>query len=93
MPKKTREISSGLIKKGFKERMSGDKYYHYYNLRGEKTIIFTKMSHSKREYDDIFLGLMAKQLKIDKKFLHGLFDCPKSQEDYERHLRKINAIE
>ena len=40
MPKKAREISGGLIRKGFQERMGGDKYYQYYTIRGQKTAIF-----------------------------------------------------
>jgi len=92
VPKKAREISGGLIRKGFQERMGGDKYYQYYTIRGQKTAIFTKMSHGKREYDDILLGQMAKQLRIDKKFLHGLIECPKSRQEYESYLRNIKAI-
>lgn len=92
MPKKTRDMIAGLIKKGFRSEKGDHKYYLYYTLEGRKTAIFTKISHGKKEYDDALLGQMAKQLRINRSFLNGLFDCPKSQIDYEDYLREANII-
>ena len=92
MPKDTREILSGLRKKGFVEK-SGDHKYLHLVVRGKKTIIHTKISHGEREIGDNLLGLMARQVCLSRKDFLLLIDCPLSMDEYLDRLRHSGHIE
>jgi len=93
MPKKTKQIMKGLEKKGFKKVSTHHHIFFYYTLQGVKTSIRTKISHGKREYDDILLKQISKQLKIEKGELDQLIDCPLGQKEYEEILKNKKIIE
>jgi len=84
---KATDISKALKKKGFKER-TGDHFFYILHINGKKTQIRTKISHDRKEYGISLLKLIWKQLKLNKKGLQNLIDCPMSYEDYVAHLEE-----
>ncbi len=82
---KSKEISKALLKKGFAEK-PGDHLYYILYIDGKKTIIKTKVSHSVDEYGIELLKKIWHQLKLSKKGLQALLDCPMSYEDYIANL-------
>lgn len=79
--RKARDIEISLSKKGFIMSKSHHKFYILY-VNGKKTSIKTKISHGKKEYDEQLLQSMTKQLKLSRKLLDDLLDCPLKLEDY-----------
>jgi predicted RNA binding protein YcfA (HicA-like mRNA interferase family) len=78
---KTKDIESALLRKGFRKHDSHHTYYWLYD--GEKkTNVRTFISHGGREYPDNMLSPMSKQLRVTKRQLLALVDCPLSREDY-----------
>jgi len=88
MPRRKDDIERGLLHKGFAKGEGDHRYFTYHNLKGEKTAVFTKTSHSPkmRDIPDGLLGLMAKQCRLSKGDFLNLIDCPLSREDYEKRL-------
>jgi len=84
---KTKNIIIGLEKKGFLKTMGDHIYLRFHDTLKRKSEIKTKISHGAKEYDDILLRLMAKQLKINKNQLKDLINCPLSQENYEKLIQ------
>ncbi len=82
--RKTREIITGLIKKGFQRRDGNHVYLHYYDVTGKKTKICTKVSHGSKEYGNKILSLMAYQIGLSLEDFLNLIDCPMTQEEYEK---------
>jgi len=78
---KTHIIRNALLNKGFQ---ISERHHEMYRLHigGKKTSIRTRLSHGSAECDDGLLGLMAGQLKLRRRELNSLIDCPMSGEDY-----------
>ena len=93
MPRKKRDVRSALEKKGFRAREGDHRYFCYHDLKGARTKVFTKISHSsKNDLDDNLLGRMARQCKLPRSDFDSLIDCPMSQAEYESYLRTGNFI-
>jgi len=91
-PRKTKEISSQLLKKGFmSEKRDHTFFYLYY--KNKKTSIYTKLSHSIKEYSDNLLSQMAKQLSLSNSELEDFIDCPLSYDKFISILLKQNKIQ
>jgi hypothetical protein len=88
VPRRKDGIEQGLRRKGFKQREGDHHYFIYWNLKGEKTAVFTETSHTPkmRDIPDNLLGLMAKQCRLNKADFINLVDCPLSREEFERRL-------
>ena len=86
MPRKAKDVSENLLKKGFRQRNSGDKYFHFF-INGKKTAVFTFMSHGEKEIHDGLLSQMAKQTRLVKKEFLELVDCPMTETRYLELLR------
>jgi hypothetical protein len=88
MPRAKDGIERGLLRKGFEQREGDHHYFVYRNLRGEKTALFTKTSHTPkmRDIPDNLLALMARQCRLSKADFLNLVDCPLSREEYERRV-------
>ncbi len=91
MTKKTVKIKNALLKKGFSSKESDHTYFTFY-LEGKQTNIRTKLSHGLREYGDDLLGKMARQLKLNKKELNDLIECPMDYKKYKEVLKTKNEI-
>jgi hypothetical protein len=76
-----REIEVALTKKDFKVIENDHKWLWFY-YKGKKTTIKTKLSHGVSDYGDNLLGFMARQLKLQKRQLDLLLDCPMDAEKY-----------
>lgn len=86
--RKTRDIRSALIKKGFRHKDGDHAFYTYHRASDEKkTSIFTKMSHGESEVGDYLLSKMAQQCGLSKSEFLDLVDCPLDQAGYEAKLR------
>lgn len=89
--RKTRKIQSSLNSKGF-DRSSSDHYWYVLYVNGKKSSIRTKISFGKQEYGDSLLSRMAGQLKLSKKQLIDLIDCPLDHENYCNILIKKGIL-
>jgi len=89
--RKTRTIKGSLENKGFKQSIS-DHYWYVLYIDKKKTSIRTKVSFGINEYGDDLLSKMSHQLKISKKELEGLIDCPLSGEEYISILKNKKII-
>ena len=87
MPRDAKDVSAGLVGKGFVVR-EGDHHFYSLVVGGMKTGIFTKVSHGEREIGDNLLAQMAKQTKLVKKDFLDLVDCPLSADEYLKKLRE-----
>ncbi|MCC7278009.1 MAG: hypothetical protein IT487_06795 [Chromatiaceae bacterium] len=88
MPRRKDGIEQGLRRKGFEQREGDHHYFIYRNLKGEKTAVFTKTSHTPkmRDVPDNLLSLMARQCRLSRAEFLNLVDCPLSREEFERRL-------
>lgn len=86
MSRKRVAVESGLLNKGFRRREGDHHYYIYHTLKGKKTAVFTKTSHSHTDISTDLMSKMSKQCKLIKKDFESLVDCPLSQIDYEQKL-------
>ena len=86
MPRKHREVRSGLRAKGFAEEPQR-KHIHfvYEDLEGRTTIARTMISHDAAGNDigDNLLGKMAKQVGLKRGDFENLIDCPMSREEFD----------
>jgi len=92
---KTKDIAVALEKKGFVaesgNRRKKHTFYFLY-INGEKTRIWTMLSHGISEYGDDLLTSMRKELKFEKnKELKDFIDCPMTYEKYVEML-EIKSI-
>ena len=93
-PRKTKDIKSSLLKKGF-TISSQKKHHEYYYLviNGKKQSIYTYFSHGKKEYNQSILSLMKKQLKFENtEDFENFIDCSMSKEEYRDMLFKSKVI-
>lgn len=72
--RKNNQILNALTKKGFEPHNSKHiKLTFYYN--GKRTGLTTWVSHGKKEISDKLIGIMAKQLKLERNEFEDLVDC------------------
>ena len=90
-PRKTKDISSQLKKKGFVAKQ-GDHTFFYLYYRNKKTSVYTKLSHSIKEYSDNLLSQMAKQLSLTNSELKNLIECPLTYDNLIEILKEKNKI-
>lgn len=91
MPRKAKDVTNNLLRKGFRQRQGGDKYFHLY-VGDKKTQVFTLVSHGEKEIHDGLLGQMAKQTRLSKRLFLDLVDCPMSAEQYVEYLRERGDV-
>jgi predicted RNA binding protein YcfA (HicA-like mRNA interferase family) len=91
MPKDARKVIRSLEDKGFKRRHGGDVFFHLY-VEGHKTPIFTKVSHGEKEIHDRLLGAMARQLRLTRRELDDLVECPMTHGDFVQLLKEASHI-
>jgi hypothetical protein len=90
MSLKRNKIDSALTTKGFdKVNKKKDHYYYYLMVNGMDVGIFTKMSRGSkaREIGEPLIGIMAKQLRINRQQFYNLVDCTVEHDDYLDILR------
>lgn len=51
-----------------------------------RKLAITEISHGSMEYSESLLGRVAKQLKVNRRQLQDLLDCPMSRSDYVAHV-------
>ena len=80
----TKDVRNNLCRKGFAENNKGKDHIwlNYVPKDGKKTTIRTKLSHGKSTIGDPLIGMMAKQLHLDKKRFVELVSCTLSGEQY-----------
>jgi len=85
--RKKKEISSALLAKGFRVKVTHHNLYFLY-YKEKKTSIFTKISHGGKIkiYNDSLLSMMSKQLRLTKAELLKLIDCTLVYEGYLKIL-------
>jgi len=86
MPRKARQVLSGLKSKGFREDRDGHHVFlTYETTRGLRSDIRTRLSHQGggSDIDDRLLAAMARQVKLTRRDFEQLVDCPLSREEYE----------
>ena len=89
MPRKVRQIISGMTAKGFIEAREGHHVFLLYeNSAGLLTDIRTRVSHQSggNDVNDKLIGMMARQVRLSKRDFEQLIDCPLSQEAYEEKI-------
>lgn len=93
-PRKTKELYSTLLKKGFEEHPSKkDHRFLHLNIDGKKVNVYTYLSHVSKEYNPNLMGQIKKQLKFDNvEQAEDFFDCPMSMDDYVQMLKKNRTI-
>lgn len=91
MPRPARDVMAGLEKKGFSKRENDHTFFHLW-VDGKKTKVFTKVSHGEKELSDNLLGMMARQLNLNKKQFLDLVDCTLSLDAYVKSLRTAGVV-
>ncbi len=89
MPRKVRQVLASLKAKGFFEDREGHHIFLIYETKdGYRTDVRTRVSHqsSGGDISDGLLGAMARQVKLSRRDLEQLIDCPLSREGYEAKL-------
>lgn len=88
MTRNRKVVESALTRKGFEENNSDHKKYIYYTFTGQKTSIWTKISHGSghAEISPINIKNMANQCHLTTGEFHNLIDCPLSRVNYESQL-------
>lgn len=90
MPRKHRNVRSGLSTKGF-EIEENRKHIHfvYVDLQGRTTTARTMLSHAAASDDisDQLLGQMARQVGLKRSEFLDLVDCPMSREALDVRVR------
>lgn len=91
--RKAREIRASLKRKGFREDAGGKHWKLVLQVDERDTQIFTVVSFDERDYGDNLLGIMAKhQLRITKRELLGLIDCPMTGAEYVQRLKAQGIV-
>ena len=91
MPRKHRDIRSGLEAKGFTvDEQRRHIALVYEDLEGRTTTARTLLSHgaSGNEIGDNLLGRMARQVGLDRSNFLRLIDCPMSREEFDTVISK-----
>lgn len=86
-----RKLRSLLLKIGFEEEAGKDHVFFYFRY-ADKIVVRTKVSHGAREIGQPVLGLIGKQLKLERGNLERFLQGELSREDYICILRKLEVI-
>lgn len=87
MMRRTRDVEAGLTGKGFRQANSHHRFFVYYTIKGKKSRIRTKTSHSGKDLDSYLIRQMAKQCGLTKADFLKLVDCPLSRPAYEEKVK------
>ena len=86
------DILAHLQSKGFRDHGGPDRKLILY-VNGQRTGIWTQVGRHNKDYDDRLLGLMRRQLRLDRlSDLLRLIDCPMDHDEYVAVLRGKGAI-
>lgn len=91
MPRKAKDVSGTLLRKGFRQHQGDHAFFRLY-VDGKKTRIGTKISHGEKEIHDALLGQMARDAKLVKSEFLELVDCPMSEQHYVALLRERGHV-
>jgi len=91
MPRKAKDVSANLLRKGFQQR-EGDHFFFRLYINGKKSGVSTKISLGEKEIHDGLLGQMARDTKLVKHEFLDLVDCPMSTERYVELLRERGHV-
>jgi predicted RNA binding protein YcfA (HicA-like mRNA interferase family) len=93
-PRKTKDLLSTLLKKGFAENSSKkDHKFLYLIVDGKKANVYTYLSHGSKEYSPNLMAQIKKQLKFENiEQAENFFDCPMSKEEYISILKKKGVL-
>jgi hypothetical protein len=80
---KPKDIESSLSKKGFHVKPDSHHRLYVYYLEDGKIAARTFVSHGKKEYGNVLLNRMKKQLHLTKEQLHDLIVCPLTKEELQ----------
>lgn len=89
MPLDKKDVSAGLLKKGF-QNIGGDHWrYVYVTIDGKQTRVKTMISRgSYKQIADDTISNMKRQCKLDRNSeFFDLIQCPLRREDYEEILK------
>jgi hypothetical protein len=92
--RKSSEIESALLKKGF-DRRDGSKHTIFtYSHQNLTTPIYTKLSRGSgyKSIGDSLLGQMSKQVRLTNQNFLRFIDCPMSAEEYKNALRSSGFL-
>jgi len=89
--RKIDKVYSNLCRKGFVKR---ETHHTVLELRidGQRTNIYTYMSHGSKEIDNYLIREMSEQLKVNKKEFLEFIDCVMTQEEYVDILKNGNKL-
>jgi len=88
------KIIASLTGKGFELRDDRDHFVLVFAGVGLRRAIFTKLSRGSKYkvYGDKLLSDMSHQLKITRKQLDALIECPMQESDYTKVLKDQGLI-
>jgi hypothetical protein len=86
MPYKPREIEKMLTRKLEMSVEDADHKWFKLDLEGLPPIR-TKLPNHKGDIKPKLEGRICNQLRVRKTFFHGLMDCTKKLQDYEKQIR------
>jgi hypothetical protein len=81
-----RKFASLLRSLGFEEDHSKDHIFFYFLVQG-RIVTYTKISHGTREISQPLLGLIGKQLKLNRQEFADFLQGKTNREEYENLLR------
>jgi hypothetical protein len=82
-----------LRKKGFVDSITKSDDHKYIELFHEnRLVLYTKISHGKKDIGDPIIKAMAFQCKLSKTELMNLATCPLSKEDYLKILKEKGLL-
>ena len=87
----TKAFEKALEKKGFiKDKTHHNMFWLY--CEGKKTSVYTKTSHSEKEFNDFLLSQRCKQIKLNKQQFIDFLNCPLTEENYLQILKSNGKI-
>ena len=93
MPRKARQVETGLLAKGFRRIDSKHRKFRYAPRSSADAEIQTLMSHGRnRDIGDAMLAMMARQVGLTRREFDQLIDCTLSQDQYETLLIERGLI-
>lgn len=93
MPLPRADVERALEQKLQMQRVDSD-HRRFYLVFDGRNILHTMTSHGTkyRELGDQLLGLMAKELRVPRKFFVDLVRCTRSRDEYIDQLRQRNLL-
>jgi hypothetical protein len=74
---------------GFEEAENRSNDHTWYTLEIEGLpAIFTKISHSEKEFGSKLEGMIARQLRVPRPFFRDMFQCTENRQAYETRVRR-----